>query len=345
MNPTNAQESVQVYASDTEYRTPPNEDQTAAGVVPLDTLPASWWNWLWNTTTKNNNNSKITIDNLRAEMLSILTSAGIEMSASQTNQILNAIDIIRKRFPTTDPVSHDPIPGSVISSSDRNSVSVSSSTGKMVVNALSDWNSNSSVKETIEAMDVTDPTASGNAISFIDSITQDDGVISATKKSVREASTSQTGVVQLNDTTNSTSTTQAATANAVKEAYDHYPALADSITPGIVKSATTGTTANRDYNVEVKNDGTMKVNVPWTDTSPDWYIHLKVDSGKLYATVTTSSTPPAGYTAGTSGVTLPTPTPPSHVTSATYLRPSNSSSTLVTADGSGNITGHSLTLS
>ena len=38
--------------------------------------------------------------------------------------------------------------------------------------------------------------------------------------SVRSASTSQTGIVQLSDATNSTSTTLAATANAVKKAYD-----------------------------------------------------------------------------------------------------------------------------
>lgn len=41
-------------------------------------------------------------------------------------------------------------------------------------------------------------------------------------------------------------------------------ATADKL--GGVKSSTTGTTANRDYNVEVKTDGTMKVNVPWVDT-------------------------------------------------------------------------------
>ena len=37
-------------------------------------------------------------------------------------------------------------------------------------------------------------------------------------------------------------------------------------TLGLVKSQTTGTTSNRNYGVEVNSDGTMKVNVPWTDT-------------------------------------------------------------------------------
>ena len=36
---------------------------------------------------------------------------------------------------------------------------------------------------------------------------------------------------------------------------------------GGVKSSTTGTAANRDYKVQVNDDGTMKVNVPWTDNN------------------------------------------------------------------------------
>ena len=36
-------------------------------------------------------------------------------------------------------------------------------------------------------------------------------------------------------------------------------------TLGLVKSSTTGTTEGRDYNVEVIEDGTMKVNVPWIE--------------------------------------------------------------------------------
>jgi hypothetical protein len=55
------------------------------------------------------------------------------------------------------------------------------------------------------------------SISFIDSITQNEnGDITPSKKNVRQASTSQTGVVQLTSATNSDSETLAATAKAVK---------------------------------------------------------------------------------------------------------------------------------
>lgn len=43
--------------------------------------------------------------------------------------------------------------------------------------------------------------------------------------------------------------------------------IASASALGGVKSATTGTTSGRDYNVQVNSDGTMKVNVPWTDTN------------------------------------------------------------------------------
>lgn len=39
------------------------------------------------------------------------------------------------------------------------------------------------------------------------------------------------------------------------------PTATSSVLGG-VKSSTTGTTSNRDYNVQVNSDGTMKVNVP-----------------------------------------------------------------------------------
>ena len=54
--------------------------------------------------------------------------------------------------------------------------------------------------------------------------------------------------------------------------------IATSSTAGLVKSTTTGTTTNRDYYVQVNSDGTMKVNVPWTDNNTTY-------------TIATSSTP------------------------------------------------------
>ena len=67
----------------------------------------------------------------------------------------------------------------------------------------------------------TSPSASGTSIAFIDSVSQNEnGEITATKKAIQSASVSHPGIVQLNSTVVSTSTTQAATPSAVKAAYD-----------------------------------------------------------------------------------------------------------------------------
>lgn len=81
------------------------------------------------------------------------------------------------------------------------------------------------------------PAASGSDISFVDSVTQNEnGEITATRKSVRTATTSQTGVVQLTDSHSSTSTSTAATPKNVKEAYDLASGKADPAS--VVDSAT-----------------------------------------------------------------------------------------------------------
>ena len=66
---------------------------------------------------------------------------------------------------------------------------------------------------------------------------------------------------------NVTITPDATNKKIVIAAKDTVYSIANASTPGLVKSSTTGTTSGRDYNVQVNADGTMKVNVPWTDTN------------------------------------------------------------------------------
>lgn len=76
------------------------------------------------------------------------------------------------------------------------------------------------ISNAINALDFTAPSASGTTTSFIDSVSQTNGKISATKKTITSASTSATGIVKLSNSTSSTSESLAATPKAVKTAYD-----------------------------------------------------------------------------------------------------------------------------
>lgn len=76
----------------------------------------------------------------------------------------------------------------------------------------------STVTNAINALDVSAVTV--GATKTLTSISQTNGKISATATDIQSASTSQKGLVQLNNSLTSTSTTQAATANAVKTVND-----------------------------------------------------------------------------------------------------------------------------
>lgn len=57
--------------------------------------------------------------------------------------------------------------------------------------------------------------------------------------------------------------------------------IATANTLGGVKSSTTGTTSGRDYNVEINADGTMKVNVPWTDNNTTYEVASSSANGLM----------------------------------------------------------------
>ena len=104
---------------------------------------------------------------------------------------------------------------------------------------------------------VTSPTASGTAIAFIEEISQDaNGVITAKKKTVRNATTSQSGVVTIGSNI------------SVSDGKISVP-IAATNTLGVVKP---GTTSGKTYGVAVDANGAMTVNVPWTDTNTTSFI-------------------------------------------------------------------------
>ena len=109
----------------------------------------------------------------------------------------------------------------------------------------------------VSGISASSPTASGTDIAFIDTVSQTAGKITATKKTVRTASTTQTGVVQLQDSVDTTATT-AATPNAVKKAIDAYDPgtkLTDLAATLTSATATSATANNATLNMSVKAFG------------------------------------------------------------------------------------------
>lgn len=92
---------------------------------------------------------------------------------------------------------------------------------------------------------------------------------------------------------------------------------------GGVKSTTTGTTTGRDYNVQVNQDGTMKVNVPWENTH---------NSATLCVSNTSNGTQNGAATNGNMYLKIV------DGTNVSSLKISGSGSTNVTSNSNGEIT-------
>lgn len=126
---------------------------------------------------------------------------------------------------------------------------------------------------------VADPTvpSSGTttSLSFIDTISQDaNGVITPTKKDMQDGTTSQKGVVQLEDSYSSTSTTKAATSNAVKAAYD--------LASGKQAALPTTGTASDTYAINVSGNAATASSVEWANVANK----ATASTGGVYGIVT-----------------------------------------------------------
>lgn len=129
MKPAKDIETMGVYASESQYVNGPTEEQQASGTVPLDTLPADWWNWLWKEITIRINEAASDVQGLYQEILAILGEANITPDPLLTNQLLVAIQTLIRRVGT------EAIAGTVKSSVQSGRVSISAD-GIMAVNGL-----------------------------------------------------------------------------------------------------------------------------------------------------------------------------------------------------------------
>ena len=103
-------EAMPTYAPQSSYLTPIPSANIERGVAPLDSLPADWWNWLWNNITLNEGRIVQFINSVFSEINSVLSAAGVSPSTASTTDLRNAIQKLASTVATS------AVPGSVLSS-------------------------------------------------------------------------------------------------------------------------------------------------------------------------------------------------------------------------------------
>ena len=146
MIPKNPIETMHVYAAESQYLKGPDPAAQAAGTVPLDTLPADWWNWLWQEITKRINEASTAVESIHNEVLSVLQAASITPSEVSTTDLLNAIKAITRTVGSGD------IAGAVKSSTKSGYVAIDSD-GYMFPNGMGTPTTlNTTAKQIVEAV-------------------------------------------------------------------------------------------------------------------------------------------------------------------------------------------------
>ena len=142
MKSQNPIETMDVYASTSQYIDGPTTEQQAAGTVPLDTLPADWWNWLWKEMTTRINQASNGMESVYQEVLSVLQAADITPSDTSNTQLLTSINALITKPGTSSTA------GTVKSSSASGKVSIDTN-GIMTPNGMGVPSSLSTTAKTI----------------------------------------------------------------------------------------------------------------------------------------------------------------------------------------------------
>lgn len=315
MIPENPIETMDVYASESQYLKGPDPAAQAAGTVPLDTLPADWWNWLWQQVTKRINEASQAVDSIHNEILSVLQAASITPSEVSTSDLLNAIKAITRTVGSGDTA------GAVKSSTKSGYVAIDSG-GYMSPNGMGIPTSlNTTSKQIVEAINEVLASLNTYKTATNDSITG----LTNSKAPTSHASTATTygtgtdtnyGHVKLSDSTSSTSgvaSGTAATPAAVKAVKDSLDSNVSSLQSSIDGKAPKMHTSDKPIYGAGTDSQWGHVKLSDSVNSSDSAISGIAATPKAVATVkaavddlSTALTLPAGVTVPYAGATVPT---------------------------------------
>lgn len=139
---TNPIHQVCNYGSSASYCSCPTPEQIATGVIPLDSLPAAWWNWMWNDTNKAVNEARYAASVLIDEIDTVLQQACVCPNCVCTDQLYQAIEKIRQT------IGNAVTAGAVKSSSCPSEIAIDAC-GIMSVNCLGNAASLTTVARTV----------------------------------------------------------------------------------------------------------------------------------------------------------------------------------------------------
>ena len=131
MVPSDIIPSVMNYAdSCTALKAAPACEQVRMGVIPLDSLPAAWWNCMWYDTNRAVNCARYGLTSIIQEINSVLAAAGKQVDQCCVNQLYESIETIRQT------IGNSICAGAVKSSSASGQISINGTTGIMTANGV-----------------------------------------------------------------------------------------------------------------------------------------------------------------------------------------------------------------
>lgn len=87
------QETLSPYAADATVRQEPQGVDRSRGAQVGRTIPAKWWNWLFNAVIKRLHQGRTDAQNMLTELQNVVTDAGIALDSADSTQMSGAVDI------------------------------------------------------------------------------------------------------------------------------------------------------------------------------------------------------------------------------------------------------------